>query len=70
MGADPAKLLDFWTGLHNSEEGRRLSHEHKQLRGKDPRDLTHTLPLVLHEDAGPYRKGKLVEDMNAEMGKG
>ena len=57
MRADPAKLLDFWTGLHNSEEGRRLWHEHKQLRGKDPRDLTHTLPLVLHEDAGPYSKG-------------
>jgi hypothetical protein len=72
LGADPQALLSFWTGLYNSIEGQRLFSEHKQLQGRTPQDLIHTLPLVVHEDAGPYGKTQSVVEVSwsSLLGKG
>ena len=56
FGADKEKLFGFWTGLFSSHEGRELKKLHPLLRRKSPRSLESTIPIVLHEDAGPYSK--------------
>ena len=58
FGADPAALFKFWDGLYTSDEGHKFWMEHPQLKSKTPRDLVHTLPLAVHEDAGPFSKTK------------
>ena len=56
FGADKEKLVGFGTGLFSSRKGRELRRAHPLLRGKSPRSLESTIPIVLHEDAGPYSK--------------
>ena len=58
LGADSSSLQSFWTGLFASPAGRELRARHNFLRHKSPWDLRHTIPLALHEDAGPYAKKK------------
>ena len=72
LGAVPASVEQFWTNLHSSAEGRHLFEEHKQLIGKTPADLRHTLPLTIHQDAGPYAKHRSVEEVSWSscLGKG
>ena len=57
LGADTARVEQFWTNLQSSAEGRRVCQLHPFVKGKSPADLRFTLPFTLHEDAGPYSKG-------------
>ena len=56
FGFSEALCLRFWTGLWESESGRDIFETHPDLQGKTPPDLIHTLPLTIHEDAGPFTK--------------
>ena len=58
MGAQATQVHKFWVGLYESHDGHKLFMEHAQLIGKTPDDLVHVLPLVIHEDAGPYAKSR------------
>ena len=64
LGAKPDEVLQFWEGLYASDEGKLFASEHKQLIGKTPQDLCHTLPLTIHEDAGPYAKNRSVVEVS------
>ena len=58
MGADKVRLRSFWEDFFRSPVGRQYRDHHKFLRGKTPSDLETTIPCSLHQDAGPYSKGK------------
>ena len=58
LGADAGSIRTFWDGLLSSAEGQQLRDLHPKLRGRSPRDLQHTIPVTLHEDAGPFSKNK------------
>ena len=55
-GADEVVVRQFWESLKASDVGARLWDVHPNLGSKTPQDLERTLPLALHEDAGPYVK--------------
>ena len=57
MGAQEERLVAFWTGLFASPQGLEFQRLHPHLRNKSPEDLKHTVPLRLHEGAGPFSKG-------------
>ena len=61
MGADTVAVFSFWDQLHGSADGYEFWQEHGYLRGKTPRDLQHSLPFCVHEDAGPFTKNKSVQ---------
>ena len=54
LGADQQKLQDFWERFSSSTPGAEHMQAHPHLA--QHRDLSHTIPLVLHLDAGPYSK--------------
>ena len=56
LGACEDKLLMFWTHLFSSERGQQFRAAHPFLQGRTPWDLRRSVPLTIHEDAGPYRK--------------
>ena len=58
LGFRAASVEKFWIGVWESEDGARLFAEHPSLRGKTPPDLKRSVPLCLHEDAGPFSKKK------------
>ena len=58
LGAQATQVHKFWVGLYESHDGHKLFMEHAQLIGKTPDDMVHVLPLVIHEDAGPYAKSR------------
>ena len=72
LGADAIALFKFWDGLYTSVEGQKFWMEHPQLQHKTPIDLVHTLPLVVHEDAGPYSKTQSCVEVSfsSVLGKG
>ena len=57
MGAG-ANLVDFWESYLSSEPGREQHRLHKHLRGETAESRRYTVPLHIHEDAGPYAKGR------------
>ena len=61
FGADENIIEQFWQGLFLSQDGRELRRLHPQLRNRDPYELRHHIPLILHEDAGPFSKRKSVD---------
>ena len=55
FGANADSLSRFWGQLLSSDEGRELRQLHPYLKTvKSLDELRHTIPLVLHEDAGPF----------------
>ena len=60
LGAQATHVHKFWVGLYESHDGHKLFMEHAQLIGKAPDDLVHVLPLVIHEDAGPYARDQIL----------
>ena len=58
FGMHAGDMHDFWLNLLSSPQGIELQRCHPHLRGKTAHDLRHTVCLSLHEDAGPYAKGK------------
>ena len=59
-GADVAVVRKFWGDLLGTAAGRELQELHPQLTGKTVDDLETTLPLFLHNDAGPFTKKRSV----------
>ena len=57
VGGNVNRIEQFWQGLFDSPHGVELRDLHPHLRGKTPADLKYTIPLRLHEDAGPFSKG-------------
>ena len=55
LGADPELLRSFWSQLYNDRTRHSLSG-HPLLRTLTQQELQYTIPLVLHEDAGPITK--------------
>ena len=72
LGAYPDEVEDFWCRLFASSEGEDLRSSHPFLVGKTPRQLRHCLPLVIHEDAGPYSKqwGTNIHCWSSLLGRG
>ena len=58
LGAEPSKLRSFWRGFRNSPGNRSVFETHHYLRGKTLAELSHVVPLCIHEDAGPMTKSK------------
>ena len=58
FGADEDRLLAFWQGLLARPLGREMASRIQYLNGKTPSQLKNTIPLVVHEDAGPCSKSK------------
>ena len=71
LGADPDLVFNFWVGLI-SAKGRDFFELHPCLKGKTPADLAYSVPLFLHEDAGPYakRKSANIVSYNGILGRG
>ena len=53
-GANPALCERFWRELGGSYEGADLLRRHPHLKNR--RDKSHLIPVVLHNDAGPFAK--------------
>ena len=53
-GGNVRKVAEFWAGLRNQPLGNMLFDLHPHLRGRSLESLTHTIPLLIHQDAGPY----------------
>ena len=64
FGADRSKLEQFWRGLFQSRIGREMGAMNPMLRNKTPTELNNYIPIVLHEDAGPYAKGYSMNIIN------
>ena len=56
LGCDLDKTTAFWTDWYKSKMRTEMAQGHSVLRGKTAQDLLHTVPLVVHEDAGPITK--------------
>ena len=64
MGADKSRLEAFWRNLFASPEGQQYKSIHPVLRNKTVEELSSTIPITLHEDAGPYAKGKSANSLS------
>ena len=64
LGINTDMAYRFWCGLRSSSQGRSFWRAHPQLAGLTPDDLRYTVPMVLHEDAGPYSKTTSVSCIN------
>jgi len=58
LGLCEVKCRKFWDGMWESEMGKELFREHPDLTGKTPPQLARSVPMAIHEDAGPYTKRK------------
>ena len=56
FGADVIKLRAFWNMFFCSPVRRAWATTHTYLTGKGPSDLERTIPIVVHQDAGPISK--------------
>eukprot|EP00959_Pyramimonas_sp_CCMP1952_P177472 3709781-Pyramimonas_sp.AAC.1 len=56
LGADASKVKAFWEGWYRFPVRVAWSQDHAHLRGKAAPDLFTTVPLAVHEDAGPVTK--------------
>ena len=54
LGADPVEVEAFWSSLFASTDGKELQQLHPHLSGRTPHELRFSIPLIMHEDAGPY----------------
>ena len=63
---------DFWRGLFSSPEGMEFKSLHPHLRGKTLAQLAHSIPLRIHEDAGPFTKTKSMDvvSFSSMLGRG
>ena len=64
FGAEEAKLVQFWREFLASEDGKAMAELNPFLKDKNPEELSKSIPLVIHEDAGPYAKGKSMNIIN------
>ena len=64
MGADKSRLEACWRNLFASPEGQQYKSIHPVLRNKTVEELSSTIPVTLHEDAGPYAKGKSANSLS------
>ena len=58
LGADSAKLRDFWTEFLRRPRTRDWASKHPFLQDKAPADMVSSIPCVLHTDAGPCSKSQ------------
>ena len=56
FGADTQEVGAFWARFFDSTVRARWVDQHMFLRGKSAADLEKTIPLVVHQDAGPCSK--------------
>ena len=59
-GADRDNVAKFWTDTFATEMGRELRELHPDLRGRTVDELSTSIPLSLHNDAGPFSKKQSV----------
>ena len=57
-GADKGMLLSCWTNCLISPGGKEAASIHPYLKNKTAEDLKTTISITLHDDAGPFAKGK------------
>ena len=57
VGADPRELEPFWQAFFSSQRRREWADTHPFLAGATA-DWSHTVPITVHEDAGPCSKTK------------
>ena len=58
FGADSEQLEKFWSQFLRTEYGQIAAIKLAALHGKSPRDLDHTIPLVIHGDGVPVTRKK------------
>ena len=58
LGASPAKVKKFWQGFKKQPQNQDVMKNHTYLKDLPLQDLYLTVPLALHEDAGPVSKSK------------
>jgi len=58
FGAEVAKVRSFWQTQIDSPVRPNWANEHSILKGKSVDDLAHTIPIAVHQDAGPCTKTK------------
>ena len=56
--ADTTHLSHFWAAMRTSMGGAELFDSHPHLRHRTPAELAHTIPIVVHSDAGPFAKAQ------------
>ena len=56
LGAHPTRVRQFWEDLFSTAAGREFKETHPWLRSRSVDDLSFTLPLATHCDAGPPTK--------------
>ena len=56
FGASQACVRRFWEQLAGAPDGADFWAKHPFLRGRAPADLSHHVPLVMHDDVGPASK--------------
>ena len=71
-GASVTRLQACWSQLFSSVDGKELHRLHPLLRGRFPADLATSIPIVVHEDAGPFSKRKSCDiiDYSSVLGEG
>ena len=58
LGACADSVASFWRIFFRSEKRRAWAEEHRYLRGRSAHSLRNAIPVVVHQDAGPYSKAK------------
>ena len=54
LGANPVEVEAFWSSSFASTYGEELQQLHPDFNGKTPHELRFSIPLIMHENAGPY----------------
>ena len=72
FGANKTSLSKFWDGLLSSPIGREMLVVNPMLAAQTPETLSRCIPILIHEDAGPYAKSKSMNIINFSslLGKG
>ena len=60
FGADKQKLTAFWRNLFASTPGANFKQLHPNIKDKTPEQLNTAIPIIIHEDAAPFGKNKVV----------
>ena len=58
MASSKDACIDFWRNLFSTPEGMEMKQLHRHLKNKTLAQLARTIPVRLHEDAGPFTKTK------------
>ena len=56
LGGKVKDVLQFWRGFFRRDQCCRWAQHHPFLVGKTVQELKYTIPLTIHEDAGPCSK--------------